>query len=355
MASYKVILVLLASVALTVLFYVTNNNEYIDDTLLAPTNVSSDALFDIARFEYEINSNKCDSNINIVIIVTSYFGNVETRSAMRRAFPRKKLEEFRIKRVFLLGLAPKDRYTTQNAIVDESRRFNDLVQGNFLESYRNLTYKHVMGHKWVAERCRSAKYVIKMDDDIVVDLYKMRGDLLNFKWSNENTMAGYILKNMKPIREPRNKWFVRSEEYDGAIYPVFLSGWFYITTPRISQSIFQLSHRVPYFWIDDVYVTGILADKLKTKHIELNGLFTVHPEFLRCCMNDLIKFGYKCDFTIGPNGGDNNLYYEFNKIMRRCFYSVCGKRIKSIKETCVAEKIIAVGRGEPQVNSFQLF
>lgn len=354
MASYKVIFVLLASATLTVLFY-TTNNEYIDDTLLTPKNVSNDALFDIARFEYAINSDKCDTNINTVIIVTSYFGNVETRSAMRRAFPHKKLAEFRIKRVFLLGLAPKDKYTTQNAVVDESRKFNDLVQGNFLESYRNLTYKHVMGHKWVAERCENAKYVIKMDDDIVVDLYKLRGVLLDFKWSNENVMAGYVLKNMKPIREPHNKWFVRSEEYGAAIYPVFLSGWLYITTPRISQSIFQLSHRVPYFWIDDVYITGILAAKLKTKHVNLNRLFTVHPEFLRCCMSDLIKFGYECDFTIGPNGGDNNLYYEFNKVMRRCFYNVCGKRIKPLNQTCVAEKIIAVGRGEPQVNSFKLF
>lgn len=354
MASYKVVIVLLLGAILLTLFYVTNN-EYNGDILLLPANISNETLFNIAKFQFTINSNKCDAYINTVIIVTSYFGNVETRSAMRRAFPQNKLQEFRIKRVFLLGRAPTDKYTTQNAIVDESRKFDDLVQGNFLESYRNLTYKHVMGHKWVAEYCKNVEYVIKMDDDIVVNLYKMRSVLLDFKWGDKKVMAGYVLRNMKPIREPRNKWFVKREEYSATTYPLFLSGWFYITTPKVSQSIYHLSQKVPYFWIDDVYVTGILADKLNIKHIDLNELFTLHPEFLRCCMNDLIKFGYECELLIGPNGGDNNLYYEFNKIMRRCFYNICGNRLKTLNETCVAEKIISIGRGDPQVNSFKLF
>lgn len=274
---------------------------------------------------------------------------------MRRAFSNKKLREFGIKRVFLLGLAPADKYTKQNAIADENRRFGDLVQGNFLESYRNLTYKHVMGHKWVGESCDSVKFVVKMDDDIVVDLFKMRKVLLTLKWKKKNVMAGYILRNMKPIREPHNKWFVKNEEYSSSMYPAFLSGWFYVTTPKVSQNVYYLSQKTPYFWIDDVYVTGILADKLKVDHVDLNSLFTVHPEFLRCCMNDLLKYGYGCEFLVGPNGGDNNLFYEFNKIIKRCFYNICKKRKNFINETCVAERKFNVGRGDPQVNAYKLF
>lgn len=353
MTSYKVIFVFISVAALTILFYITNYEYPAENVFLLSTN---DTLFNIAKFEYTINSKTCDANINTVIIVTSYFGNVETRSAMRRAFSNKKLREFGIKRVFLLGLAPDDKYTTQNAIIDENRRFGDLVQGNFLESYRNLTYKHVMGHKWVGENCGSVQFVLKMDDDIVVDLYKIRKVLSGLQWKKtKSVMAGYILRNMKPIREPHNKWFIKTEEYASVIYPVFLSGWFYITTPFVSQNVYHLSQKTSYFWVDDIYVTGILADKLKIKHVDLNGLFTVHPEFLRCCMNDLLKHGYECEFLIGPNGGDNNLYYEFNKIMKRCFYGVCKKRGKFLNETCVAERKFNIGRGDPQVNAYRLF
>ena len=37
----------------------------------------------------------------------------------------------------------------QEEIIAESREHGDLVQGSFLDTYRNLTYKSVMGHVWV--------------------------------------------------------------------------------------------------------------------------------------------------------------------------------------------------------------
>lgn len=313
---------------------------------------ATDVLFGL-RFEYVVNSNACDSDVSTVIIVTSYFADVEARSAMRRAFPREKLQQFKMKRVFLLGLEAKNKYISQNSIADESKRFNDIVQGNFFESYKNLTYKHVMGHKWVSEHCRRASYVIKMDDDIVVNFYKLREVLFDMKW--KNFMAGYVLKNMKPIRENHNKWFVTQKEYGQSDYPIFLSGWLYVTTPKISESISRLSHSVPYFWIDDVYVTGIIAEKLKIPRMELNQLFTVHPQYLLCCMEDLIRSGHDCQFVVGPNGGDDNLFYKFNKVMSRCFYGKCKKRSKLLNETCVAPYVVNVGRGDAEINKYKLF
>ena len=40
-------------------------------------------------------------------------------------------------------------------------------------SHRNLTYKTVMGHMWVAAFCSQAALVVKTDDDIYVDLYSL--------------------------------------------------------------------------------------------------------------------------------------------------------------------------------------
>ena len=59
----------------------------------------------------------------------------------------------------------------QEKLRNESIEFGDIVQGNFVDSYKNLTYKTVMGHLWVSKFCTQAKFVIKADDDIYVDLY----------------------------------------------------------------------------------------------------------------------------------------------------------------------------------------
>ena len=58
-------------------------------------------------------------------------------------------------------------------IEHENQLYGDLVQGDFLDTYRNLTYKTVLGHMWVSNFCNQAEFVVKTDDEIYVDLYGM--------------------------------------------------------------------------------------------------------------------------------------------------------------------------------------
>ena len=61
----------------------------------------------------------------------------------------------------------------QRRLEEESRRHGDLVQGDFLDTYHNLSYKATMGNLWVAEFCSQAQFVVKTDDDMYVDLYEV--------------------------------------------------------------------------------------------------------------------------------------------------------------------------------------
>lgn len=165
-------------------------------------------LFDLNFYFVLNNNNMCENNSNILtlIMVTSYFGNMETRSAMRRSFSREDLKQMNIRRIFLLGESLDDKYTSQKSVEDESRRFGDIIQGSFKEAYRNLTFKHVMGLLWARENCPNAKFVIKMDDDIVVNVERLPSLLNSLKVpENKPFISGYILRNMTPIREPANK------------------------------------------------------------------------------------------------------------------------------------------------------
>ena len=46
-----------------------------------------------------------------------------------------------------------------------------LGLGDFLDTYRNLSYKNVFGKLWVSNFCEQADFVVKTDDDMFVDLY----------------------------------------------------------------------------------------------------------------------------------------------------------------------------------------
>ena len=47
------------------------------------------------------------------------------------------------------------------------------MQGDFLDTYRNLSYKNIMGNLWVSQFCEQAQFVVKTDDDQYVDLYEV--------------------------------------------------------------------------------------------------------------------------------------------------------------------------------------
>ena len=46
-------------------------------------------------------------------------------------------------------LGESERREKQEDIIREAREHGDIVQGSFRDTYRNLTYKTVMGHVWV--------------------------------------------------------------------------------------------------------------------------------------------------------------------------------------------------------------
>lgn len=212
-----------------------------------------------------------------------------------------------------------------------------------------------MGLRWASfHKCLRPTFIIKMDDDIVVDFYHLIEYLLEQKRrlassSETHFLAGYIFRHVVPIRKRQNKWFVSNDEFSGNEYPDYLSGWLYVTTPRSAKSLVLAASEpfTPIFWIDDTWITGILRAKRQIPIDDsLNELFSANSEFLDCCITDMEKHKYKCPFIAGPNGGDHALIRKYldavnkhcllessNMNQNRCVER--GPNVPSVKETCV--------------------
>ncbi|KAE8743125.1 hypothetical protein FOCC_FOCC011289 [Frankliniella occidentalis] len=286
-----------------------------------PLYPAAEQLLDLPHFSYLLNADPCeDEDVEGVLIVTSHAGHVELRSAHRRAYPRVDLLGLGLRRVFLLARQPQhqdDADRDARALRDEGRRFKDIVQGDFVEAYRNLTYKHTMGLLWATRYCPQARLVIKMDDDIVVDLYQFVDVVKKHQQQRrhqEAWMFGYVLRGLQPSREPANKWFVTRAEYAGDAYPDFVSGWLYAAPAAVARALAaaaaRWTARAGYFWIDDLLLTGMVRETLGAGGLggvqlhDARELYTVHPEVIHCC---LAEPDLRCDVLVGPNGGDNDL------------------------------------------------
>ena len=72
----------------------------------------------------------------------------------------------------------------QRSLEEESQEYGDLVQGDFLDNYYNLSYKAIMGNLWVAEFCSQAEFLVKTDDDMFVDMYEVNTCFIDLDTNN---------------------------------------------------------------------------------------------------------------------------------------------------------------------------
>lgn len=145
--------------------------------------------------------------------------------------------------------------------------------GAFRDHYHNLTYKHAMALRWAASRCRHAAFVVKADDDAFVDVPALRA-LLDRTFAAQpprRTLACHVLPpGTRPQRS--GKWAVSAADYPWPEYPQYCAGLAYVATPDAADELSRAAQAgaAPRVWVDDVWVTGLLAEALRLQHHYLN-------------------------------------------------------------------------------------
>jgi hypothetical protein len=131
-------------------------------------------------------------------------------------------------------------------------------------------------------RCPGAKYLLKTDDDVFVNTPFLH-EFLNTELSPLGARR-LLLCNVKPSclvkRTYRSKWRVSPQEYPGRWYPDYCPGWTILYSPDVAFTLYSAAQRSPYFWIDDVHITGTLAARTNLSHTPLGALSLLEDETL---------------------------------------------------------------------------
>lgn len=111
------------------------------------SNDTKSTLIDLQNFEFIIDRNTCDEiKPSLLIMIVSAAENYSKRKVLRETWAKKRED---VGLFFLLGNSEK----YNEAIKKENEEFQDILQGNFEDTYRNLTYKYTMALKWVTYYC----------------------------------------------------------------------------------------------------------------------------------------------------------------------------------------------------------
>ncbi|KAK0066770.1 beta-1 3-galactosyltransferase 5 [Biomphalaria pfeifferi] len=220
------------------------------------------------------------SNSELVICVDGSRSNNHTRQTIRKTWGSyANVSSNKAALIFFLGsehTSTNGSQSVQNYIDKEADLYGDILQEDYIDHYKNLTFKTLSILKWVTSRCPGSQFVLKADDDMFINVPLLVQNLNNIsqtKGKDYPFVFGFVINNIIPHRNPSSKWYTSEIEYKENTYPRFTSGTAYAMTTSAAKRLYTASFQVPFFWLEDVYVTGLCARKANVEIIHSN-LFT---------------------------------------------------------------------------------
>lgn len=224
--------------------------------------------------------------------------------------------------VFMLGGvdAHGAEKTDIKQLESERVQYRDIVMGAFEDTYRNLTLKTIMAYDWLLSFCSEAEIVVKTDDDVMLDIFKLTEELSTWTPTviNSFNLWGSVHWNESIDRNEKSIYYVSPAEYSGVSMPKHCGGVGYVTT---MNTIRRIADEISRSFLDavctheDVFMTGIVPEKI-------NSDKNVQPI-------EITDKGYDWIFYIDANNINENAQYIWKKIQsdnRTVDFKEFGKR-----------------------------
>ena len=157
---------------------------------------------------------------------------------------------------------------------DEFDTYKDIIMLDEEESYLSedtiLPYKTQVFFHAVHSNVESYQYVLKIDDDSLVNFDSLRKALTRVKpdyWGN-------VWHNSVVIRDSKSKWFVSKSTYPEDHYPDYCSGGGYVLSRKTIDCVVQKLADLTFMPNEDVS-TGILAKQCQISATHTNKIKAV--------------------------------------------------------------------------------
>lgn len=137
-----------------------------------------------------------------------------------------------------------------------------MFQGDYTDHYHLLGYKALSSLYWIVRNCAHVPWTLHTDDDLLIDTIYMQTFMQDIKETREKRK--FHCSVYWDDKVPRTgKWKVTKEEVNERTYPPFCQGamWF-ISTTQVFK-LLKASLSVNFLWLDDVYITGYLAQQAR--------------------------------------------------------------------------------------------
>ncbi|XP_061527130.1 beta-1,3-galactosyltransferase 1 [Phycodurus eques] len=285
-------LMVLVVIALSAYVLVARNVHVKQLTKASPLPVQEDRLLSPETYTYIFNEPDACKKRNpfLVFMVPVSPQDYSAREAIRETWGAASKDTITL---FYIGVPEGGQVRTiQDMLVQEKRKYSDVIQMNFVDTYKNLTVKSMMMMNWLATHCPNASYAMKVDADIFVNVFYLIKLLSSSRRSGYIT--GSVITDGKPRRNLNSKWHLSEELYSENSFPPYVSGAGYVFSIDLAAKVSWASRYVRRVPLEDVYV-GLCLRVLGVrpvfarKWLGFRNLFEIgNLEYDRCAFARLV-------------------------------------------------------------------
>ncbi|XP_013414876.1 beta-1,3-galactosyltransferase 5 [Lingula anatina] len=203
--------------------------------------------------------NKCQGNVTLLMVALSQYKNIHLRSVIRKTWGAPKKSDVRL--CFIFGR--QNTTAWDEDLILESQEHHDIIQYDFLDTYENLVLKSLSILRWANDHCERDLFILKVDDDILMMTSRLYARLSQLK--PEGVLLGYYNPHSVVIRGGR--WGVSRTDFPFSTFPPYLMGGAYVMSSDVSRTLLASAKHVSLIPIEDVFITGILANINYIRHI----------------------------------------------------------------------------------------
>lgn len=209
-------------------------------------------------------SSESPPEILLLLFVKSSPENFKQRQAIRNTWGNESFAWLElgasIRILFALGIHPnvRQRAAVQSALLQEDQAYEDLIQGEFMDTFHNLTTKLILQFHWGHQYCPQAQFFMSADDDIFIHMPNLV-KYLHRQSGARDMWVGHVHRGAPPVRRKESKYHVPEGLYPWPSYPDYTAGAGYIVSADVAAKIYRATLALnPSMYIDDVYM-GICA------------------------------------------------------------------------------------------------
>ena len=231
--------------------------------------------------------------MKLIVLVSSHASHVERRKLIRKYWGNHShwTTPFQWKVIFVTGLFSS---SYKNQLHVEGNTYRDVLIENIGESFYTLSFKVMLGLKWV-QRNLKYDFLLKCDDDVFVNIDRLMRVL-------STTRDQYFGQKMhkQPV-EREGRYGVSEKEHPNPFYDTFCSGGGFVLNRLTVSKMIPFFNWVNPLKIDDAYI-GKIATKTGTRAMNYKGfsmynfscvfynkLIVSHPVKEKGCMEHLMN------------------------------------------------------------------